>query len=120
MHSHDHGHIIKGFSVERKPGSVVVVSGEIPFEDLKAHEEHVLAHMAEHMELKGFRKGHVPASVARKQVGEMTLLQETAEHVLSEIYPEILALHKIDAIGRPQINITKLAASNPFGFSLTV
>jgi trigger factor len=117
---HSHSEFIKDFSVERKEGSVVVVTGEIPFEDLKAHEDHVLAHLTEGLELKGFRKGHVPAAMARKHVGEMRLLQETAEHVLAEIYPEILVTHTIDAIGRPQINITKLAAGNPFGFTLTI
>jgi trigger factor len=119
-HAHAHSDLVKGFAVERKEGSVVVVTGEIPYADLEAHEDHVLTHITEGLELKGFRKGHVPAAVARKHVGEMRLLQETAEHVLAEIYPEILLEHKIDAIGRPQINITKLAAQNPFGFSITI
>jgi len=117
---HSHTDLIKGFSVERKEGSTVVVTGEIPFADLQAHEDHVLVHLSEGLELKGFRKGHVPPAIARKQVGEMTLLRETAEHVLAEIYPEVLVEHKIDAIGRPEIGITKLAAGNPFGFTITI
>lgn len=121
-HHHEHSHtgLVKGFSVERKEGSVVIVTGEIPFDDLEAHEDHVLVHLTEGMELKGFRKGHVPPAVAKKQVGEMTLLRETAEHVLAEIYPEVLVEHAIDAIGRPEIAITKLAVGNPFGFTITI
>lgn len=120
MSKHSHVDLIKGFSVERKAGSTVVVSGTVPFEELTAHEEHVLAHMAEHLDIKGFRKGHVPTSIARKHVGDMALLQETAEHVLAELYPDIVTTHALDVIGRPALNITKLAPGNPLEFTFTI
>lgn len=121
-HAHETAYedLVKGFSVEHKPRSLVVVTGEIPFHELEAHEDHVLEHLGEGVELKGFRKGHVPANILKKHIGEMTLLSETAEHVLSEIYPHILKAHKLDAIGRPRINVTKLAPGNPFGFTLEI
>jgi trigger factor len=54
------------------------------------------------------------------RVGEMSVLSEMAERALSAVYPTILKEHKIDAIGYPQISITKIADKNPLGFSLTV
>lgn len=41
-----------------------------------------------------------------------------AEHALSHYYPEILKDQKIDAIGRPEIGITKIAKDNPLGFTI--
>ena len=42
-----------------------------------------------------------------------------AELTLNRHYPKILTEHKIDAIGRPSINLTKIAAGNPLGFTIT-
>lgn len=117
---HSHIDIGTATSIERKPRSLVVVTGEVPYADLIAHEAHVLEHLGKDMELKGFRKGHVPPAMVKKQIGEMALLSELAQHVLADIYPEILAHYKIDAIGRPRVNITKLAANNPLGFTLEI
>jgi FKBP-type peptidyl-prolyl cis-trans isomerase (trigger factor) len=55
--------------------------------------------------------------VAQK-VGEMRLLEEAAEIALSEEYPNILDEHKIDAIGRPEIMITKIGLGNPLEFKI--
>jgi FKBP-type peptidyl-prolyl cis-trans isomerase (trigger factor) len=55
--------------------------------------------------------------VAQK-VGEGTLLEEAAEIALSEEYPEILNEHNIDAIGRPEIQITKIGIGSPMEFKI--
>src|SRR5690606_21546183 len=54
------------------------------------------------------------------QVGEMAILTEMAERAISASYPEAVAFHKIDAIGYPQISITKIAEGNPLGFTAIV
>ncbi len=120
-HEHkDHSALFATFFVEKKPRSLVVIKGEIPEEELKSHEGHVLAHMGQDVEMKGFRKGHIPENMLRKQIGEMALLSEVAEHTLSHLYPSMLKHFKLDAIGRPSINVEKLAPGNPFGFSVEV
>ena len=49
-------------------------------------------------------------------MGEKTILEEMAELALGEAYPAIVTEHKIDAIGRPDIQITKMALGNPLEF----
>ena len=48
----------------------------------------------------------------------MGLLEEAAEIALSEEYPKILEEHNIDAIGRPEINITKIGLGNDLEFKI--
>jgi FKBP-type peptidyl-prolyl cis-trans isomerase (trigger factor) len=43
-----------------------------------------------------------------------------AERAIAHMYPHILEAHDIDAIGYPQISITKIAPENPLGFTATV
>ncbi len=122
-HTHDHhGHVhpeyLKAFTIEKGPKSTVKITGEIPFAELEKERSHALKALGQDLELKGFRKGHVPESVLVKHIGEMTILNEMAERTLAQIYPHILHEHNLDAIGRPNVSITKLAPGNPFGFTL--
>ena len=126
-HSHHHGHnhddfsaVIATFSVERQPGSRVVIKGEIPVAELAKHESHVLQELGQDVEIKGFRKGHVPESMLRKHIGEMALFTEVCEHTLSHMYPAILDQHKLDAIGRPTMHAEKVVPGNPFGFRIEI
>jgi len=72
----------------------------------------------EDIKVDGFRKNMVPENVLAAKVGEFVIDQETAELALSRAYMNILIDRKIDAIGRPQVTITKLARGNPLEFKI--
>lgn len=55
----------------------------------------------------------------RDHLGDDRILETMAEMALQETYPTILKDEKIDAIGRPEVQITKLANGNPLGFKIT-
>lgn len=111
---------VKTYTVEKEANSQVKIEGEIPFEELQKHRTKVITALGKNMEVDGFRKGHVPEKVVVERVGEMALLSEMAERAINTVYPEALKAHNIDAIGYPQINITKIAPNNPLGFTATV
>lgn len=111
---------VKNFSITKEAGSTVNVTGEIPETELKKHRAAALKTLGEHVKVDGFRPGHLPESVLVSKVGELNVLNEMAERALANIYPIILAEHKIDAIGHPQVSITKIAAGSPLGFAITI
>lgn len=111
---------IKTFTVTPEEGSQVTVAGEVPYEELQKHRAAALQALGKNIELDGFRKGHVPEDILVQKIGEGTLLGEMAERALAKIYPTILTEHSIDAVGYPQIQITKLAPENPLGFTATI
>lgn len=111
---------IKTFTVTPEEGSQVTVTGEVPYEELQKHRAAALQALGKNIELDGFRKGHVPEDILVQKIGEGTLLGEMAERALAKIYPTILTEHSIDAVGYPQIQITKLAPENPLGFTATI
>jgi trigger factor len=111
---------IKDIKVTKEPNSQVKIEGEIPFAELEKHRQKAIAHLGRHLEVAGFRKGHLPEKVILERVGEMAVLSEMAERSLAVVYPEILKTHKVHAIGHPQINLTKIAPKNPLGFTAMV
>lgn len=100
------------------PEREVEIIGSITAEKMAIMREKALAKLKEDLELPGFRKGNAPDNIVAQKVGEMRLLEEAAEIALSEEYPNILDEHKIDAIGRPEIMITKIGLGNPLEFKI--
>src|ERR1700754_808458 len=94
---------LKNITATKQAGSSVKIEGELPFELLEKHRAEAVKHLGEHMEVPGFRKGHVPEKVVVDRVGEMALLSHMAEHAIQEAYPKIIEAHKIEAIGYPEI-----------------
>lgn len=110
----------KDITVTKGTQSDVTLTGELPFELLTAERQAAIKALGKNIEIDGFRKGHVPESELVKRLGEMAILAEMAERALAKAYPAMVAAHKLDVIGQPQVSITKIAPDNPLGFTITV
>ena len=107
-------------TIKKLPKSEISIEVSIPHEMFELHREKALKALAEHVEVAGFRKGKAPHAMVEKNLKPMVLLEEMAERAISEHLSKIFVEEKIDAIGRPKICITKLAAGNPLEFTATV
>jgi FKBP-type peptidyl-prolyl cis-trans isomerase (trigger factor) len=105
--------LAKQFAVKKLPDSEVEFSGDIPADLLTPYREEALKHLAEHMELPGFRPGKVPPAMVVQKLGEVAILEDAVEHFMQEFYVILLTTHDIDAVGRPDIRITKIAPEEP-------
>lgn len=97
---------------------MVEINGELSWESFAAFEKKAFDRLAAHLELDGFRKGHVPESVAKAHINDELVLGDMAELAVQELYPIILTDKKIDAIGRPALAITTLARESALGFTI--
>lgn len=100
------------------PGSEAEIAGEISANDFESHREQVIKKLSQEMKIDGFRPGNVPEKVLIEKIGEPAILEKMAVFTLQKQYPEIIKRHKIKAIGRPEILITKLAKGSPLGFKI--
>lgn len=109
-------------TVRKLPKSEIEIEGEIETDIFESYFDKALKKIGEQVEIDGFRKGKVPENVLLSKIPEAQILSEMAEMALSEHYPKILAgennREKIDALGHPEISITKLARKNPLGFKI--
>jgi trigger factor len=106
-------------NVKKLPKSMVEIEGELEAEIFESYLDKAIKKLGEHVEIPGFRKGKVPENILMSQLPENKILEEMAELALSDHYPKIIEEHKIDAISRPEVAITKLARKNPLGFKIT-
>lgn len=106
-------------SVKKLDGSKVEITGSISSSVWERFRAQALKNINESISLDGFRKGMIPENVLVAKVGEMAVLEEIAELALSKAYLDIIIDNKIDAIGKPRVQITKLASGNPIEFTAT-
>lgn len=111
---------VKEFSVTKEPGSQVKITGDIPYTELEKERSAAIKSLGKDIEIDGFRKGHVPENLLVEHLGDMRILGEMAERALAKVYPVAIQTHKLEVIGYPQIQITKIAQNNPLGFTATV
>lgn len=105
-------------TINKLEKSEVEILGVLEVAEFEKYEEKALNKLSERMELPGFRKGKAPASIVKDNVSEMMILEEMAEAALYDAYPKIVQEHKIDAIGRPEIAITKIAKGSDLEFKI--
>jgi FKBP-type peptidyl-prolyl cis-trans isomerase (trigger factor) len=104
--------------IKKLDGSRVEIVGNITAEVWGKYRAEAIKHINEHIAVDGFRKGLVPENILIAKVGEMAVLEEMAELALSKAYLDIIIENKIDSIGKPEIQVTKLAKDNPLEFKI--
>ncbi|MDO8183579.1 MAG: trigger factor [bacterium] len=107
-----------GLTTKKLPQSRLEIKGAVGAEEFKSYRGKAVAGLSAKLKLPGFRPGHVPEKVLVEKLGEGAILEEMAELALAQAYPEILREHKIDALDRPEIKITKMAMGDELAFTI--
>ncbi len=108
----------KNIVINSLPEREVEIVGTITAEKMANMRAKAIKKLKDSIELPGFRKGNAPENLIAQKVGEGTLLEEAAEIALNEEYPNILEENNIDAIGRPEISITKIGVGSDMEFKV--
>lgn len=104
--------------IKNLSNSEIEISGEIPVDFFMSCEVEAVKNLSKEINIPGFRPGNVPEKILSEKIGRHSVLEEMAEIALRKFYLDILKEKKIDAIGRPEVVITKIADNNPLGFKI--
>ena len=94
--------------IKKQEKSSVEITVTIPAETFESYRGKAVKELQKEFEMPGFRKGQVPENIMLSNINEMAVLEDMAELAIGEAYPKILEEKNIDAIGRPNVMITKL------------
>ena len=107
-------------TISKKEKSELEITGEVPSEIFEGHRVAAVKYLAERVNIPGFRKGKAPENIIAQHAGDMAILEEMAERALGKAYPDIIVGNKLDVVGDPAVQITKIAKGSPLGFKITV
>ena len=105
-------------TIKKLEKSEVEILGVLPVDEFQKYESKALSRISQRLELPGFRKGKAPENVVREHATEMMILEEMAEFAIQDSYSKIIEEEHLDAIGRPQVTITKIAKGEDLEFKI--
>src|SRR3954469_2866653 len=94
--------------VEKLSPTRVKLAISVPPEDLKPSIDHAYKHIAEQINIPGFRKGKVPPPIIDQRVGKGAVIEHAVNEGMDGFYPQALAENDLRPLGRPEADVTKL------------
>lgn len=88
--------------------------------ELDDAEKVALHKLSKNVKAPGFRKGKVPIAVAAKYVDPNTLANQTVDDALSKAVSVAFTEEKIQALDRPQVEVTKFVPGQELEFTAEV
>ncbi|MEV0948493.1 trigger factor [Rhodococcus sp. NPDC049939] len=107
-------------TVEQLSPTRVRINVEVPFEELKPDFDKAYKALAQQIRLPGFRPGKAPAKLLEARVGRGAILEQVVNDALPSRYTEAVNTSEVKAIGRPEIEVTKIDDGERLEFTAEV
>ncbi len=105
---------------ERKPGSQVVLSVEVPAEQVASSIDQAYARLAPRVRIPGFRPGKAPRPMVERHIGWAALSREARDLLIENGFVAALNETGLDPIDTPRVEPEQIERGAPFRFKATV
>ena len=106
--------------VERLTPTRVKLTIEVNPEDFKPSLDHAYEHIAETVNIPGFRKGKIPAAILDQRVGRGAILAHAINDGLDSIYRKAIEQEKLRPLGQPLADVKSTPDEKTFAGDLVV
>lgn len=93
-------------TVEKLSPTRVKLAISVTPEELKPNIAHAYSHIAEDVQIPGFRKGKVPPPIIDQRVGRIAVLEHAVSEGLDQFFRDAAAANDVQPLGRPEADIT--------------
>lgn len=107
-------------SVEVLSPTRVRLDVEVAYSELESHVAVAYKKVAAQVNIPGFRKGKIPASMIDQRVGRGTVIDEAINSALPEFYGQAAREHKVAVIGRPEVDVKEFVDNEKLVFAVEV
>lgn len=89
-------------------------------EELKPSLDHAYQHIAEQIQIPGFRKGKVPPPIIDQRVGRAEVLNHAVSEGIDRFFQLAVAEEKVRTLGRPEADVSQWPSDKDFSGDLVV
>ena len=107
-------------TVEKLSPTRVKLAIAVTPDELKPSIAHAYEHIAEQVNVPGFRKGKVPPPIIDQRVGKGAVLEHAVNEGLDRFYRQAVTEEGIRTLGRPEADITEWPSDKDFSGDLLV
>lgn len=102
------------------PKSKIEIIVNLDRKDLLPFKETALKDLNKDLKINGYRVGKAPLSIAENHLPALKVYEKMATLAIEKFYPQIIKDKKIQAIGYPSINITKIIPNQEVEFKAEI
>lgn len=107
-------------TVERLTPTRVKLTIDVTPEEFKPSLDHAYEHIAESVNIPGFRKGKIPAAILDQRVGRPAILAHAINDGLDSIYRSAIEAEKLRPLGQPSADVKQSPDEKTFAGNLVV
>ena len=107
-------------TVEKLSPTRVKLNIVVTPDELKPSVTHAYGHIAESINIPGFRKGKVPPPIIDQRVGREEVLNHAVSESLDKFYREAVSETEIRVLGRPEADVVAWPDVKDFSGDLTI
>jgi trigger factor len=107
-------------SVEVLSPTRVRLDVEVAYAELESHVANAYKKVAAQVNIPGFRKGKIPASMIDQRVGRGTVIDEAINTALPLFYGQAAREHSVAVIGRPEVDVKEFVDNDKLVFTVEV
>ncbi|WP_166426756.1 trigger factor [Labedella populi] len=107
-------------TVEKLSPTRVKLAIAVTPDELKPSIDHAYGHIAEQINVPGFRKGKIPPPIIDQRVGKGAVLEHAVNEGLDKFYRQAVTSEGIRTLGRPEADITEWPSDKDFSGDLLV
>ena len=107
-------------TTEKIENHKVVLTIEVPAEELDKGIKAACKSLANRVNIPGFRKGKAPRRILEMNIGKEAILDEAFDRVAQKAFDEALKQENLDPVDRPQVDIVTLEEGKDVVFKATI
>jgi trigger factor len=110
-------------SVETLSPTRVRLSVEVPSDELQPSLKQAYRRIASSVNIPGFRRGKVPASIIDQRFGRAAVVEEAVNEIVPKAYDDAVKEHDLKPLGQPAVELGEFDAADttaPFTFTAEV
>ena len=107
-------------TVETLTPTRVRLTIDVPYSELSGHVGEAYKKISTQINIPGFRKGKVPASMIDQRVGRGTVLDEAINLAIPSFYSQAAREHDVMVIGRPEVEVKEYVDNEKLLFTVEV
>ncbi|GAB4219152.1 MAG: hypothetical protein Fur009_3870 [Candidatus Microgenomates bacterium] len=108
------------YKIKNLPKSTVEVEIIIKADYLKQKKDKAFIRLQKELVVEGFRKGKVPANIAKKYLSNEQIVNEMVQKIIPEIYSEIIKKESLKPIYNPKIDFVKAKDGEDWQLKITI
>lgn len=107
-------------TTEKIENHKVVLTIEVPAEELDKGIKAACKSLANRVNIPGFRKGHAPRRILEMHIGKEAIMDEAFDRVAQKAFDAALKQENLDPVDRPQVDIVTLEEGKDVVFKATI